>query len=174
MGDILKQNGITRRIDELGRVVIPKEIRKNLKIRDNDELLINIMDDNIILSKYMKFSSDDVLRILVNTISKVIDRVVLITSKDKVIVASDKKYNNLELSNSIINKIEKRDAFSSLIPVKISLFKELNELAYIVSPFISSYDVLGSVIVISNNSLDNLCVECVDIVKIFLENYLEE
>ena len=44
---LLKQTGVTRRIDELGRIVIPKEIRKNLKIRNNDELLINVSDNNI-------------------------------------------------------------------------------------------------------------------------------
>ena len=174
MGDILKENGITRKIDELGRIVITKEIRKNLKIRNNDELLINILDDNIILSKYMKFSSDDVLKILVDTISKTINKVVLITSKDKVIVSSDLEYNDLELSNSIINKIENYNTFSSLVPVKINLFKEIMEVSYVVSPFSISFDVFGSVIVFSKNSLDEFSVECVELVKRFLENYLEE
>ena len=40
--------GITRRIDELGRIVIPKEIRKNLKIKSSDELEIKVIDNKVI------------------------------------------------------------------------------------------------------------------------------
>ena len=44
--------GMTRRIDELGRLVIPKEIRRNLKIKDNDQVEITVIDNKIILNKY--------------------------------------------------------------------------------------------------------------------------
>ena len=37
----MKSTGITRRIDDLGRIVIPKEIRKNLKIKENDSRRID-------------------------------------------------------------------------------------------------------------------------------------
>ena len=174
MGDILKQTGVTRRIDDLGRIVIPKEIRKNLKIRNNDELLINVNDENIVLSKYTKFSSDDVLKILVKTVSKVINKNLVITSKDRVIVSSDQKYNDLELSNSITSKIEKRDTISSLIPAKISLFNEVIEVSYIISPFCIASDVVGSVIIFSKDAIDSLAQEASNIIKKFLENYLEE
>ena len=43
---------MTRRIDELGRLVIPKEIRKNLKIKDNDQVEISVVDNKIVLCKY--------------------------------------------------------------------------------------------------------------------------
>ena len=170
----MKQTGVTRRIDELGRIVIPKEIRKNLKIRNNDELLINVNDDSIILSKYEKVSEDEVLKSLVKAISKEIKKNVIITSKDKVIVSSDNKYHDLELSNSIISKIENRDTFSSLIPTKISLFNEIIEVAYVVSPFCVSSDVIGSIIVFSQDAINTISVECINIIKKFLENYLED
>ena len=51
----MKATGVVRRIDELGRIVIPKEIRKNLRIRDGES--IEIYTDNlnqIILKKYLK------------------------------------------------------------------------------------------------------------------------
>ena len=48
----MKSTGITRRIDDLGRIVIPKEIRKNLKIKENEVLEIFINNDEIILKKY--------------------------------------------------------------------------------------------------------------------------
>ena len=50
----LKQTGVTRKIDELGRIVIPKEIRKNLGIRDGEALEIFTSEDSIILKKYFE------------------------------------------------------------------------------------------------------------------------
>ena len=48
----MKATGIVRRIDDLGRVVIPKEIRKNLRIKDGENIEIFIDGENIILKKY--------------------------------------------------------------------------------------------------------------------------
>ena len=45
----MKTTGIIRRIDELGRVVIPKEIRKNMRIDNGESLEIFVDEDNIIL-----------------------------------------------------------------------------------------------------------------------------
>lgn len=47
-----KTIGMVRRIDDLGRVVIPRELRKILDIRENDPLNIQIVGDAIMLSKY--------------------------------------------------------------------------------------------------------------------------
>ena len=49
----MKATGIIRRMDELGRVVIPKEIRRNMKIQDGDPLEIFIEDGGIIFKKYI-------------------------------------------------------------------------------------------------------------------------
>ena len=48
----LKSTGVIRRIDELGRIVIPKEIRRNLGIRDGENVEIFTESDSIILKKY--------------------------------------------------------------------------------------------------------------------------
>lgn len=47
----MKTTGIVRRIDELGRIVIPKEMRKNLRIKTGDNLEIMVNDDTIVLKK---------------------------------------------------------------------------------------------------------------------------
>ena len=49
----MKTTGIVRRIDDLGRVVIPKEIRRNLGIREDDPLEIFIHEDCICFKKYI-------------------------------------------------------------------------------------------------------------------------
>lgn len=45
-------NEYVRKIDELGRIVVPKELRNNLKIQDNENVIITQKDDNICISKY--------------------------------------------------------------------------------------------------------------------------
>ena len=50
---MVKDTGIVRRIDELGRIVIPKEIRKNLRINTGDNVEIYMDENNkIVLKKY--------------------------------------------------------------------------------------------------------------------------
>ena len=49
---VLTKSGITRRIDELGRIVVPKEIRYNLGIRDGEPLEIYTSDNALIIKKY--------------------------------------------------------------------------------------------------------------------------
>lgn len=52
----MKSTGIVRRIDDLGRVVIPKEIRRNLKIKEGDplEIITNYNNEEIIIRPYYK------------------------------------------------------------------------------------------------------------------------
>lgn len=48
----MKSNGIVRKIDELGRIVIPMEIRNTLDLKSRDSIQISLEDDHIILAKY--------------------------------------------------------------------------------------------------------------------------
>jgi transcriptional pleiotropic regulator of transition state genes len=48
----MKSTGIVRRVDELGRVVLPIELRRNLGIGDRDSLEIYVDGDTIVLTKY--------------------------------------------------------------------------------------------------------------------------
>ena len=57
----MKSTGVVRRIDELGRIVLPKEIRKVLKIKAGDNLEIFMNDKDIVLSKYSWKKSADIL-----------------------------------------------------------------------------------------------------------------
>ena len=48
----MKATGIVRRIDDLGRVVIPKDIRRTLRLREGDPLEIYIDNDSVIFKRY--------------------------------------------------------------------------------------------------------------------------
>ena len=53
----MNKTGIIRKIDELGRIVLPKELRKTLNIKAGDDLLISIESNKIILEKYVLLES---------------------------------------------------------------------------------------------------------------------
>lgn len=48
----MKATGVVRRVDDLGRIVIPKEIRRNLRIRDGESLEIFVDNNDIVLKKF--------------------------------------------------------------------------------------------------------------------------
>jgi len=52
----IKSTGIVRKIDELGRVVIPVELRKVLTIKEKDPIKIFVYEDQIILKKYLPYN----------------------------------------------------------------------------------------------------------------------
>jgi AbrB family looped-hinge helix DNA binding protein len=73
----MKATGIIRRIDDLGRIVIPKEIRKNLGIREGDplEIFVNTKEKDIMFKKYDvsdEFDSETIQRLLNSIFGKTI------------------------------------------------------------------------------------------------------
>ena len=55
----MKATGIIRRVDDLGRIVIPKEIRRNLQIKEGDPLEIYVEKDGLMLRKYKPYGEVD-------------------------------------------------------------------------------------------------------------------
>ena len=62
----MRATGIVRRIDDLGRVVIPKEIRRALRIKEGDPLEIYTDNDTVIFKKFNELSFFDVMNDLIN------------------------------------------------------------------------------------------------------------
>ncbi|EEK47527.1 Transition state regulator [Bacillus cereus ATCC 10876] len=55
--DKMKATGVTRRVDELGRIVLPKELRRTLGIVEKDPMEIFVEDEKIILQKYKSYDA---------------------------------------------------------------------------------------------------------------------
>ncbi len=166
------KSGITRRIDELGRIVIPKEIRKNLKIRSSDELDITIDGKNIILNKHEMDSNDILISELLYTIGKYLNKNVLLTSKDKIIhyfLLDKEKISNLELDNEIIKIINERKTVTS----NNIVINAYDNYSYIVSPIIINGDIFGSIIIYGKNEINNVDETIINFCNMFFENYLE-
>ena len=111
----MKSTGIIRRIDDLGRIVIPKEIRKNIKIKNGDSLEIFLEDASIILKKYSPIESiENVIEDYVETFHQVTKHNIIVTDRDKVIAVAGplkKKYLNKVINEFMERSIERRDSF---------------------------------------------------------------
>ena len=86
----MKATGIVRRIDDLGRVVIPKEIRRTLRIREGDPLeIFTDREGEIILKKYSPIGELGTLaKIYAESLSQTLGCTVCITDTDQVVAAS--------------------------------------------------------------------------------------
>ena len=78
----MKTTGIVRKIDELGRIVLPKELRKCLNINTGDDFQIRVEDEKIILEKYsyLKNYEQEILKIINCFISETTYDIILIVN----------------------------------------------------------------------------------------------
>ncbi len=96
----MKNHGITRRIDSLGRIVIPKEIRKVLRINDGELLELYSNEDLIFIKKHKVIKQEDLfLYNYVKEISKILNCDVLLTDKESVVFSSNSLYTGKKLLN---------------------------------------------------------------------------
>ena len=157
-GLYMKATGVVRRIDDLGRIVIPKEIRRNLKINEGDSLEIFVDSVGIILKKYSLL--DNMVQnatILVDSVAKIYQKNILITDREKIIAVSkefQKQFLNKELSNNIKEKIENicevfNDSNSYIV------VDETNNTPSFLVPILVDSDSLGSVILINDEITDD-------------------
>ena len=79
----MKTTGVIRRIDELGRIVIPKEIRKNLRIKNGESVEIFVEGDSIILKKFSQIESlENVSVNYVEAFNQIIKHNIIVTDRD--------------------------------------------------------------------------------------------
>ncbi len=151
----MKQTGVTRKIDELGRIVIPKEIRKNLGIRDGEALEIFTSEDSIILKKYFEVRKyEDLSNKLCELIKNIYNIDLVITDREKVITSSNKDIvENTRLNNKFLELIDNREMFISRDLSTINFGVDISGY-FTVIPIIASSDSLGLVILISETRID--------------------
>ena len=153
----MKATGIVRRIDDLGRVVIPKEIRRTLRIREGDPLEI-YTDTNgeVIFKKYSPIGElSSFAAQYAEVLSKISKCPILISDNDHIITAagiSKKEVLERRISPTLEEYIEKRKSFyagkggeNALMPVE-----GVEKSAAVMYPIISAGDVTGSVIMLFN------------------------
>ena len=155
----MKKSGIIRRLDELGRIVIPKEIRKTLHIKEGTPLDINVQDGEfIILRKYSPIKElGTQAQICAEVLFEQIQQPVIVTDLDKVVACCGIKCESCPLSEKYLKLLNKRNI------CKIEEFNEsvfTNENAIhkdiLFSPIIVEGDILGSIVILYNNYTEQL------------------
>lgn len=144
--------GVVRKIDELGRIVIPKEIRKNLNIRNGEDVSIFVKDNMIVLKKYERaLTIKEISQKYINAFKKINDDVVLISDKNSIISSSNFEYIDKKIDNKIFNLINERKSEEGTV---LNLGGKVINSAYIVSPIIVDTDAIGAVISICKDRLN--------------------
>lgn len=153
---IMKATGVIRRIDELGRIVIPKEIRKTLRIKEGENLEIYIDEnENIILKKYSFMNKiDDLAQDFTDSIYAQYKHDIFIMDCDHIIAASGKKkkdYLGKSLSEEISEYITRRESRLETMKKEINIVDQKEIVgSYAFSPIIVSGDVAGMVFIFSD------------------------
>ena len=154
----MKATGIVRRIDDLGRVVVPKEIRRTLRIREGDPLEIFVArEGEVILKKYSPINElGHFAQEYAEALFDSLQYPVFICDRDEIIaIAGESKKDYLnkpigaELEHTIEYRTLKFEAETSSIEIINGKEEELD--SYCISPIIANGDPIGCVMMISRN-----------------------
>jgi AbrB family transcriptional regulator (stage V sporulation protein T) len=156
-GEKVKATGIVRRIDDLGRVVIPKEIRRTLKIREGDPLEIFVdRDGEVILKKYSPIGElGDFAQEYADSLHEVMGHIACIADRDTIIAVSGapkKEFLNRPLSAAIERVMEIRRSVLINDTAQHEYYRDSDEenlskfYAEVIAPIISEGDPIGAVL----------------------------
>ncbi len=181
----MKATGVVRRIDDLGRIVIPKEIRKTLKIRDGESLEIFVDKEEITLKKFS--SSADLSTIsqaLLDTVYMATRKNVFVTDRDVFIAGSGdlkKDFIGKELSDQIeellLNHERVKKTHVTINHIVANSEKDDGKYSYILQPILVDGETIGLVLMISSSLDDDFTDEDERVALIiaqFLGKYLEQ
>ena len=148
----MKATGIVRRIDDLGRVVIPKEIRRTMRIREGDPLEIYTdRDGEVIFKKYSPIGElNNFASEYAETLHKTAGMPIFICDRDAVIAvsgASKREYMDRKISHALEEIIESRVLYvRGAGKETISLTDDGSHYVSSAMPIISEGDITGAVV----------------------------
>lgn len=148
----MNNTGIVRKIDELGRIVLPKELRKSLNINTGDDFQITLSEEKIVLERYSKLKNFNFeLNKIINCFSSVLNYKIYIVINNKEIT------NNTNVNSGIIKIINERKLFINEHEENINIIEGcIDKGKTVILPIVFDSDLLGAIIVISNDKIDNL------------------
>lgn len=163
----MNQTGIIRKIDDLGRIVLPKELRKHLNINSGDDFQILLDGERIILEKYsyLKKYNKELL--------KIIDCFNEIKNYDINLIINNKIINkdNIVINNKYIDIIKERKIYINDLVSKIEISKNMiKEGKLVIYPIVINSDLLGSILIISNDKIENV-LNYAKVINNLIKNY---
>lgn len=131
----MSETGIVRRIDELGRIVVPKELRTTLRLHEGSMLEFSIYGEGLMLKKFNPLSNlSEISDMLVETLSKHLDKKVVIICDKEVFSSSSRD----DIDISAVDQSKRKQ-----YEVKV---KE-GAKTLVITPILAGGDVLGSLII---------------------------
>lgn len=161
----MKATGIVRRIDDLGRVVIPKEIRRTLRIREGDPMeIFTDREGQIILKKYSPLGEmGNVAQIYAESLAQILGLLVCITDTEQVIASAGggrKEFMEQMITKNLREVLQRREAYvahagekkyTKIIEEQDGLFQ-----SQVISPVICEGDIIGGVILLNKEAKKKL------------------
>ncbi len=179
----MKATGIVRRIDDLGRVVIPKEIRRTLRIREGDPLEIYTGGDgNVIFKKYSPIGElSQLAEDYAESMTSGTDLPVVICDKDNCVAAagiSKREVIERRVSGELEDLMKHRKPYIySGVGVGFFPLEGVDKTAAVAVPIISSGDIIGAVCLMNSKKNDTpteLDIKITEIASSFLGRQMEE
>lgn len=175
----MKATGVVRRIDDLGRIVIPKEIRRNLRIREGDSLEI-YTDSNeaIILKKYSHIESiNNFIAQYAESVFASSKREIIITDNERIIAVAGNFRKDIvgkKIDIRLDDKIQKRNmqVFERGESLEITDNLVINT-PTVLKPIAVYGDLIGAVIVVGENAVGELEKSIAEMTSLFIGKYLE-
>lgn len=152
------QISFVRRLDELGRIVIPKEIRNKLNFSAGDLLDLNIGNDNLIIKKSNNYFNKDYVEEIINLVEYLSNFDIILTNNEKVIAKSSNLVNLLlesNISEFLKNVIFERKSNSFLKGLNINENFYLDGKVF-VKTLIKDSNTLGLLIIRVNDNIRDI------------------
>lgn len=151
----MKATGVVRRIDDLGRVVIPKEIRRTLRIREGSPLeIFTDRDGEIILKRYSPINQvGDFAQEYADSLYEATGNIAIIADEDEVVAvagAPKKTYLTRDIAEGGREILERRKTTVITEPAQ-SIVSGIEFSSQVISPIIKDGNVSGAVVLISKN-----------------------
>jgi AbrB family transcriptional regulator, stage V sporulation protein T len=154
----MKATGIVRRIDDLGRVVIPKEIRRTLRIREGDPLEIFVdRDGEVILKKYSPIGElGDFAKEYAESLYESTGHITLISDRDTLIAvagASKKEYLDKQVGPMLESCMDGRKIVIETNTGSYEISKDHVETisTFVIAPIIAGGDPIGTVVLLNRD-----------------------
>ncbi|WP_291571020.1 stage V sporulation protein T [Clostridium sp. UBA4548] len=183
----MKATGIVRRIDDLGRVVIPKEIRRTLRIREGDPLeIFTDREGGVILKKYSPIEElSEFSKEYSEALQQTIGHIVIISDKDNLISVSGspkKEYLEKKVSSELEKIMNSRKAIilGEGSEKAIPLYNDEDETVYnsqVIAPIMAGGDAIGAVVIVSKEKdvkFGDLELKLAETASAFLGKQMEE
>lgn len=158
----MKATGVVRRIDDLGRVVIPKEIRRNLRIREGDSLEIYVDNaGDVILKKYSPIEDlSEFSQEYADALYLAIGKDIIICDRDIIVAATanlKKKYLNKKVSSELEKYMDGRIAKVEKTSAELEIVEDgMEKNPFVIQPILSSGDCVGAVVILANENNSEL------------------